>query len=307
MLNFPPSSTLTFPTLFSQVHKIRPEFLFDLGRKELDFLKNNSVRLIEENGDPPYLTLQKTLREQRREQAYFSQNEALLTSLSLPVTVQIVLQEEDINTVSALLTLNNVLDTINLALIERRLAHHDFGVTMRFNFSHLHLTRLPEAFIKFMPAGVQSLSLEQNMLTTLPFSLGHLSQLHSLNLSNNQLFQLSPRFDQLRNLTQLDLRNNALQVYPQVLANLPLQYLFLHHNPCQRRARSKTLTMTSSQSSSPPSCEKSSLPGTISDICLSDSIDLAAPKPLIFNKPIENKPQADVGQKKKASSACIIL
>ncbi len=75
------------------------------------------------------------------------------------------------------------------------------------------------------------LHLSSNQLTTLPDSLGQLTQLTNLDLSNNQLTALPTSLGQLTQLTELRLSYNQLATLPESFGQLKqLQLLILDNN-----------------------------------------------------------------------------
>ena len=76
-----------------------------------------------------------------------------------------------------------------------------------------------------------SLELSNLKLTSLPVSIGNLSNLQRLHLENNQLTHLPESIGNLNNLETLSLGTNQLTHLPVSIGNLSnLQFLHLHNN-----------------------------------------------------------------------------
>jgi Leucine-rich repeat (LRR) protein len=94
------------------------------------------------------------------------------------------------------------------------------------HLSSNQLTTLPESLGQLTQ--LTGLDLSNNQLTILPDSLGQLTQLQSLNLSNNQLTILPDSLGRLTQLQSLDISKNLLTVLPDSLDNLrQLKRLYL--------------------------------------------------------------------------------
>jgi predicted ATPase len=86
------------------------------------------------------------------------------------------------------------------------------------NLSDNQLTTLPDSLGQLTQ--LTSLNLSDNQLTTLPDSLGQLTQLTSLNLSNNQLTSLPDSLINLKQIQNLNLNRNLLTVFPNIIIHL---------------------------------------------------------------------------------------
>ena len=93
----------------------------------------------------------------------------------------------------------------------------------------LRLTTLPESLGRL--SQLNDLYLRENQLTALPESLGWLSQLQTLDLSSNQLTTLPEWLGQLSQLRTLNFSHNQLTVLPEWLGQLSqLHTLYLSEN-----------------------------------------------------------------------------
>jgi Leucine-rich repeat (LRR) protein len=98
------------------------------------------------------------------------------------------------------------------------------------NLNDNQLTTLPDSIGNL--TNLEKLILDNNQLTTLPNSIGNLTNLETLFLDNNQLTTTLP--DSIENLTNLEdlyLDNNQLTILPDSIGNLTnLETLDLKHN-----------------------------------------------------------------------------
>jgi leucine-rich repeat protein SHOC2 len=97
------------------------------------------------------------------------------------------------------------------------------------DLSRNHLTTLPESIGDL--SNLTSLNLSCNQLTSLPETIGNLCSLTSLNLRANQITSLPESIGNLSNLISLDLGCNQLSTLPESIGNLiNLSELDLGHN-----------------------------------------------------------------------------
>ncbi|MEK7399563.1 MAG: COR domain-containing protein, partial [Candidatus Poribacteria bacterium] len=92
------------------------------------------------------------------------------------------------------------------------------GKATKLDLSGLLLTSLPESIGKLTQ--LQSLDVDSNRLTSLPESIGQLTQLQILSAKNNQLTSLPESIGQLAQLKLLDASNNRLTNLPESIENL---------------------------------------------------------------------------------------
>jgi len=120
-------------------------------------------------------------------------------------------------------------DDAALAEVERRIQHALLTKAIVLNLSGLNLTTLPESLGNL--SNLTYLGLSRNQLTTVPESLGNLSNLTRLYLDQNQLTTVPESLGNLSNLTLLHLDQNQLTTVPESLGNLSnLTELFLSQN-----------------------------------------------------------------------------
>lgn len=100
----------------------------------------------------------------------------------------------------------------------------------RLVLDNIKLQLLPESFGYGFPL-LSELILSNNLLQTIPNSIGNIVSLRILDLHNNKLNTLPESIGNLINLISLDLENNSLITLPESLVNLPkLKTLDLTNN-----------------------------------------------------------------------------
>ena len=96
--------------------------------------------------------------------------------------------------------------------------------------SEFSLTTLPESIGNL--TNLQKLDISYSSLTTLPESIGNLTNLQSLNISRNLLTTRPESIGNLPNLQSLDISRNSLTTLPETIGNLTnLQSLNISRNP----------------------------------------------------------------------------
>jgi hypothetical protein len=97
-----------------------------------------------------------------------------------------------------------------------------------------------------LPLSTRWLILTDNKLTSLPQSIGDLTQLQKCMLSGNQLTSLPDTFSRCINLELLRIAANKLEIFPKVLLSLPkLSWLAYSANPfCKKHPDSKNKLQT---------------------------------------------------------------
>ncbi|MHA1395781.1 MAG: leucine-rich repeat domain-containing protein, partial [Promethearchaeota archaeon] len=106
--------------------------------------------------------------------------------------------------------------------------HSNYRVT-RLSLYRKWLTSLPESIGNL--TNLEKLYLYKNQLSSLPESIGNLINLKELWIYNNQLSSLPESIGNLKNLKELDLKENQLSSLPESIGNLKnLKYLNLREN-----------------------------------------------------------------------------
>ncbi len=109
----------------------------------------------------------------------------------------------------------------------------------KLNLRHCGLSTIPESIGNL--SDLTSLDLYNNELKVLPASIGNLSKLTNLNLNHNQLTNVPDSICQLSNLTTLILSNNQLTGLPDTITNLSkLTHLGLEY--CQLASLPASIT-----------------------------------------------------------------
>ena len=120
-------------------------------------------------------------------------------------------------------------DDAALAEAERRIQEAIETGSTRLNLSELELTTVPESIGQL--TNLRALYLNGNQLISVPQELGQLANLTMLSLSQNQLTSVPQELGQLINLTALSLSQNQLTSVPQELGQLAnLTALYLDRN-----------------------------------------------------------------------------
>src|SRR5690606_18178168 len=89
---------------------------------------------------------------------------------------------------------------------------------VKLSFGFLNLTTIPETIGNL--TNLTELNLRHNQLTTLPETIGNLTNLMILTMDNNQLTTMPEAIGNLTNLTELILVNNQLTTLPATIGNL---------------------------------------------------------------------------------------
>ena len=120
--------------------------------------------------------------------------------------------------------------TTHAFLVANRLVNCKIYRQSVLDLENLNIAYLPEEIFEGC-SHIKKLSLKHNKLTTLPESLGKLTQLTELDLSFNHLDELPDNLDQLANLAILELTHNEFQTLPTVITSLnSLTTLNVSHN-----------------------------------------------------------------------------
>jgi len=141
---------------------------------------------------------------------------------------------------------------------ERRIEEAQVSGAAELSLRHIGLTTLPESLGQLTQ--LQTLDLRRNQLTSLPESLGQLVQLQTLKLRRNDLTKLLESLGQLAQLQTLGLSGNQLTSLPESLGQLTqLQTLDLSGNQLTSLPESlgqltqlQTLDLTGNQLTSLP-------------------------------------------------------
>ena len=113
---------------------------------------------------------------------------------------------------------------------ERRIQQAKETNASLLDLSGLKLTSVPDTIGQLTQLIL--LKLSNNELTTLPDAIVQLTQLIGLDLSDNQLTTLPDTIGQLTQLTRLYLINNKLTTFPEAIGQLTqLTHLYLRNNP----------------------------------------------------------------------------
>jgi len=106
---------------------------------------------------------------------------------------------------------------------------YNINTTTKLDLSQNNLTSLPESIGRL--TNLQELNLESNKLTSLPESIGRLTNLEFLYLIGNRLTSLPESIGRLTNLVSIQLRQNNLTSLPESIGRLTkLEMLELSQN-----------------------------------------------------------------------------
>jgi Leucine-rich repeat (LRR) protein len=124
-------------------------------------------------------------------------------------------------TLAMLLERHLALDTINISFILTKLN----AQSTHLNLSKLNITRIPDSILYYPNlerywAQLEKFSCDNNLLISLPNSIGRLQQLQTLHFGNNKITTFPDTIVALVNLNTLVFQNNQICHFPEKMGNL---------------------------------------------------------------------------------------
>jgi len=120
-------------------------------------------------------------------------------------------------------------DGLGWELLEKYPKHPLWKNLLKLDFQYFNLTSLPSSIGNL--TNVYELLLRENNLTSLPKEIGNLRNLYNLSVSLNNLKSIPKEIGKLKNLLYLDLYSNNLSSLPKEIGNLKnLEQLYLTEN-----------------------------------------------------------------------------